>query len=410
MRPRAVYNAIWAVIGLGLGMVSTIGAIYRVREAGLDPFELVLVGTTLEITVLLFEIPTGVVADVISRRLSVVIGAFVVGAGFLLEGAVAALWSVLLAQVIWGFGYTFISGANTAWLADELSHGGHRDDHDDHGLAPALLRGTQWYQGALLVGVVLGGVLGIAGLRVPFVVAGLLFVALGVVLALRMEEHGFSPAPREERASWRTFLATFRDGAAVVRHRPVLLLLLGAAAFGGASSETVDRLWQVQFLEEFDIDDVVWFGVLNGGWAVLGIAGSEVVRRRQTSAGALLVGLEVVRLVGLGLFGLAGRIDLAVAGFLSTQVSRQVGHPVFVAWLNTRIRSAVRATVNSIHGQVDALGQLVGGPLLGLFARRASVGAALVASAVVLVPAVGLLAAAATAARTDEVDEPEGVA
>jgi DHA3 family tetracycline resistance protein-like MFS transporter len=392
MQPRAVYNAIWTVTGLAFGMVSTIGAVYRVREAGLDAFELVLVGTTLELTILVFEVPTGVVADVVSRRLSVVIGAFVVGAGFLLEGAVPALWSVLLAQVVWGFGYTFISGANTAWLADELG--------DEEALAPALLRGTQWYQGSLLAGIGLGGVLALADLQVPVLAAGALFGGLGVVLALRMEEHGFQPAPREERQTFSAMARTFGEGVRVVRGRPVLVLLLAAAAFGGAASETVDRLWQVRFLDDFDIDAVLWFGVLNGVWAVVGITGSEIVRRRGSGAPQLLVALEVTRLAGLGVFALAGRLDLAVVGFVTTQASRQVAQPLLVAWLNTRLQSSVRATVNSILGQVDAVGQLAGGPLLGLLARRASVATALAASAILLVPAVAFMAAAA--ARVEE--------
>ncbi|MGH2684033.1 MAG: MFS transporter, partial [Actinomycetota bacterium] len=306
MQPRAVYNSIWAVTGLAFGMVSTIGAVYRVREAGLDPFELVLVGTMLELSILVFEVPTGVVADVVSRRLSIIVGLFIVGAGFVLEGSVPELWAVLSAQLVWGFGYTFISGANTAWLADELG--------DDDLLAPALLRGTQWYQASLLAGIGLGALLAVIDLQVPIVAGGAAFLALGVVLALRMEEHGFAPAPRESRTTFAAFFRTFGEGVAVVRGRTVLLLLLGVAAFGGASSETVDRLWQVRFLDDFDIDAVIWFGALNGAWAVVGITGSEIVRRRGTGAASLLVILEVVRLGGLFLFALVGRLDLAVVG------------------------------------------------------------------------------------------------
>jgi MFS transporter, DHA3 family, tetracycline resistance protein len=392
MGARAVYNAIWAATGLAFGMLSTIGAVYRVREAGLDPFELVLVGTMLEISILVFEVPTGVVADVFSRRLSVLIGTFVVAAGFLLEGLVPQLWAILTAQLVWGIGYTFISGANTAWLADELG--------DDELLAPALLRGTQWYQGALLAGIALGGGLAVVDLQVPMVGAGVVFLVLGVVLVGGMQEHGFTPVAREERATFGALFRTFAEGLAGVRGRTVLLLLLGASLFGGAASETVDRLWQVRFLEEFDLGTVAWFGALNGAWAVVGIGGSEIVRRRGSGEPRLLVALELVRLGGLFLFALAGRIDLAVVGFVSTQASRQVSHPLLVAWLNRRLESGVRATVNSILGQVDAVGQLVGGPLLGLLARRASVSAALFASAIVLVPGILLLIGAA--ARAEE--------
>ena len=92
-------------------MMSMISAIYRVQSAGLDPLQLVLVGTVLEITVFIFEIPTGIVADIYSRRLSTIIGYFLIGLGFMLEGALPFFGTILLAQIVWGIVATFQSGA-----------------------------------------------------------------------------------------------------------------------------------------------------------------------------------------------------------------------------------------------------------------------------------------------------------
>jgi hypothetical protein len=60
----------------------TISSLYHILTVGLDPLQLVLVGTALEVAVFLFEVPTGIVADVYSRRLSIIIGFFIVGVGF----------------------------------------------------------------------------------------------------------------------------------------------------------------------------------------------------------------------------------------------------------------------------------------------------------------------------------------
>jgi hypothetical protein len=65
-------------------------------------------------------VPTGIVADLYSRKLSVIIGVVLVGAGFMFEGLNPTFAGVLIAQVIWGIGYTFISGAREAWVADEV--------------------------------------------------------------------------------------------------------------------------------------------------------------------------------------------------------------------------------------------------------------------------------------------------
>ena len=80
-RPAAlpVYLTLAVARASFFALYSTLSAVYRIREAGLDPLELVLVGTVLELSVFLLEIPTGVVADVYSRRLSIGIGYALIG-------------------------------------------------------------------------------------------------------------------------------------------------------------------------------------------------------------------------------------------------------------------------------------------------------------------------------------------
>ena len=70
-------------------LVFTINMLYQVETVGLSPLQLVLVGTSLELAILIFEVPTGIVADLYSRRLSVIIGMFVIGLGFLVASLTA---------------------------------------------------------------------------------------------------------------------------------------------------------------------------------------------------------------------------------------------------------------------------------------------------------------------------------
>jgi DHA3 family tetracycline resistance protein-like MFS transporter len=95
-------------------------SLYEATVAGLTPLQLVLVGTAVELSIFVFEVPTGVVADVYSRRLSIIIGYLLMGVGFLVEGLFPAFLPILLAQVVWGLGYTFTSGATQAWITDEI--------------------------------------------------------------------------------------------------------------------------------------------------------------------------------------------------------------------------------------------------------------------------------------------------
>lgn len=115
----SVYLLFRFVCSLAVSMSTVLSIVYHLEVVQLDAFQLVLVGTVLETSCFLFEIPTGVVADLYSRRRSVLIGMFLYGLGFLMEGALPWFAPVLLAQVVWGCGDTFITGALEAWIASE---------------------------------------------------------------------------------------------------------------------------------------------------------------------------------------------------------------------------------------------------------------------------------------------------
>lgn len=107
----AVYLILEGGTALLLTTIFTVATVYRLEMAHLNPLQLVLVGTILEIAAFTFEVPTGVVADTYSRRVSVIIGVFLIGAAAMWEGSIPLFATILIAQVISGLGYTFISGA-----------------------------------------------------------------------------------------------------------------------------------------------------------------------------------------------------------------------------------------------------------------------------------------------------------
>src|SRR6185312_12072133 len=144
-------------------LVTTVAAVFCVEEAHLNALQLLLVGTTLEATCLVFQVPTGALADAVSRRLSVLVGLVLSGAGFILWGAFARFDTILLAQVLWGLGYTFFDGAEQAWIADELG---------DAEAVHAFIRGAQAGQAGAVVGIVLSVALAAISLPLPMIIAG----------------------------------------------------------------------------------------------------------------------------------------------------------------------------------------------------------------------------------------------
>jgi DHA3 family tetracycline resistance protein-like MFS transporter len=407
---------------LFVGMIDPIIAVYYVQVVGLGPLPLVLLGTVVEVTRLLFEVPTGVVADVYSRRLSVIIGVFLVGVCFVVQGLLPLLAAIVLAEVLRGIGATFTSGALEAWIADEIG---------EDRAAGAYLRYAQTRQLGALAGTAVGvGLAGIA-LGLPVVVGGAGMLVLGVFLVFAMPERRFVPArtggdeedgragpsgadgdagrPRPARhrrlGGLSDAAGTFLRGLRAIRGHQMLGTLMALWLVLALSTEGLDRLWEAHLLANFrfptvgDLSPVIWFGAINVTFMVLSVAANELARRRidltdDVAVARALSGLSVLRIAGVVLFGLTGSFGLAVAGYVSTEVCRQVTQPLFVGWVNRHVDPRVRATVLSMGGEVDAVGQLTGGPAIGLVAQLVSLRAAMVAVGLTLVPALPLLALA----------------
>jgi DHA3 family tetracycline resistance protein-like MFS transporter len=387
-----VFITLSALVDFLFSMIFTASAVYQVTRVGLTPLQLVLVGTTLELSVFLFEIPTGVIADVYSRRLSIIIGYFVIGVGFLVEGSFPFFAAILLAQVLWGLGYTFTSGATQAWITDEIG---------EQAAGQAFLRANQVGQISGLLGIVAGSLLGSLQINLPIQLGGLLLAATGVFLLLFMPEHGFRPIPREERNSWEHMLHTFKTGVAVVRQRPALLNILLIGLFYGLYSEGFDRLWTKHILDNYalpwsdTIQPVVWFGVLRGAGVLLTAGVSEIVQRQVRtesfrSVARALISLTVTLILSLFVFAQAPWLALVVLAYWVIYVSRNLIGPLYTTWVNQRLESGVRATVISMSSQVDAIGQIAGGPLVGWIGSAFSVQAAITISGLLLMPALPL--------------------
>jgi DHA3 family tetracycline resistance protein-like MFS transporter len=375
-------------LALSLTMVFTVMAVYRVQVVGVSPLQLVLIGTVMEAAYFLLEMPTGIVADVVSRRLSVIIGMFFLGVAALIEGLFPIFGVILLSQVAWALGYAFTSGATEAWIADEVG---------EAAVGRVFLRGTQVRQLGTLLGTGLSVALASVRLNLPMLVGGGMVVALAALLALVMTEHGFRPLPREERSTWGQMGVTLRAGVAAVRGRPLLISLLGISAVAGMSSEGFDRLWQNHLLVGFtfpalgNLDPVVWFGIINAGATIISLVAVEAVTRwlrpRADAAGVrVLFWMYVLLCASVVAFGLARQFGLALAAFWSATTMRRASDPLYSAWLNRQIDSRVRATVLSMSSQCDALGQVIGGPIIGLIASGVSISAAMVVTGLSLAP------------------------
>jgi DHA3 family tetracycline resistance protein-like MFS transporter len=387
--PVRTYYVLNVVMTLCFTLFSTLSLVYMATTVGLSPLQMVLVGTVLEAVCFLFEIPTGIVSDLYSRRLSILIGLVLVGAGFLLQGMVPTFAGVLAAQVVWGIGYTFTSGSVEAWLTDEIGQ---------DAIGPIFTREVQLSLGATFVGVIAAGALGLLDIRVPMVVGGAGLVLLAGWLALTMPERHFTRTPAAQRETFAQMGRSFSAGVSMARRSRVVRSFFLISLVVGLSSEAFDRLWTLRILE-FEFPDVlgtdspvVWFAAFTLVGTIVSLLSSLVVNRVSPARvnalhpGGLLAALAVLQVVGILGLALLGDLWLALAAMWLRGAARAVAAPIQAAWLNRNVDSSVRATVLSMNGQFDAIGQVIGGPPLGALANRSSVSTALAVSALVLSP------------------------
>ncbi len=396
MDAYALYLRLQAVASFSFALIFTINMIYQVETVGLTPLQLVLVGTALEASVFLFEVPTGIVADVFSRRASVLIGYMIIGAGFILEGSIPAFWAVVTGQALWGLGYTFTSGATQAWLSDEIG---------EANANRAFLRGQQMSQLGALLGILTSVWMAGFSLSLPIRAGGMLFILLGLLLILWMPETGFQVTRSEERSSWKEISHTFRSGLGMIRVRPILATILLIGLFYGLYSEGYDRLWTKHLLDSFSfpdfirLDTVGWFGIIQIGSLVLAAAAIEVVRRwvnmeNAASIARMLLVLTALLVLSLLILAQATGFWVALLCVWMVSITRDLIGPIYTGWVNQSLDSRVRATVISMSSQVDAIGQIAGGPVMGAVGNLFSVRAALSLSGLILSPVLLLFAQA----------------
>ena len=385
------FYALTAVTAFAFTLCFTLNLVFQYSVVGLDPFQMVLVGTVLEVTCFLFEVPTGVVADLWSRRLSVIIGFLLIGVGFTVEGAVATFAAAIVGNVIWGIGYTFTSGALQAWITDEVG--------EEH-VGPVFTRATQIELASSFGGALAAGALGLIHLRVPVIASGVVLMGLAIVLWAVMPERHFHPTSEGERETFGRLKEQLLGGLRIARGRRVVRAFLLVSLLAGLASEVFDRLWTVRILESFEMPEV--FGgseavaftafALAGTLVSLGasLASSRWLPARavDTAPGLPVALSALVQVLAVAGVALVANLWMALVCVWIRGAAMAFSAPIESTWLNRNLDSSTRATVLSMNSQANAVGQVAGGPPLGALATRAGIPAALLVAAAVQLPSV----------------------
>jgi MFS family permease len=365
-RVQRVYLLLTLLSTLSASFIWGINTLFLL-DAGLNNAEAFAANAFFTAGMVIFEVPTGALADLWGRRVSYLLGAAtLLGSTLLYLGmwhAHAPLWGWAIASGILGLGFTFFSGATEAWLVDALVATGFGDR-----LESVMARGQVVGGAAMLAGSVAGGVVAQAtNLGMPYVIRS---VCLGLTLVAAfflMRDIGFKPdrskGPLKEVR--RVLRATIDNGW---RNSPVRWLMLSAVFLGGVDMFAFYAL-QPYLLELYG--DRTAFGI--AGLAAAIVAGTQMLagfvvpfmRRvlpRRTSA---LVAMALAGIASLALIGMTRSFPLAVALLVVWGLTFSAAVPIRQAYLNGIIPSRERATVLSFDNLMGSTGGVVAQPALG---------------------------------------------
>jgi MFS family permease len=362
-------------------------------DAGLSNLEAFAANAFFTAGMVIFEVPTGVVADTWGRRTSYLLGTLTLAIStflyFLMWQVKAPFWLWALVSVLIGLGFTFFSGAVEAWLVDALDFAKY-----EGGLEAVFGRGQMVSGAAMLGGSVLGGIIAQATtLGVPFLLRVAILLMMFAVAYRLMKDLGFSPEPATHplRAARAVFNASLEHG---LKNPPVRWVMLAGMFEGGVAIYAFYAL-QPYLLELYGDPDAYSIA----GLAAAIVSGAQIVGgylaprirglfHRRTTA---LIVATVVSVAVLALLGVTTAFWLALVLLVVWGLVYAAVIPIRQAYLNDMIPSAQRATVLSFDSLMDSSGGVVVQPVLGRVADVYSYATSFLVSAAINLVAVPFL-------------------
>jgi len=336
-------------------------------DAGLSNFQAFAANAFFTAGMVLFEVPTGIVADSWGRRASFLLGTItlaVTTAFYVWLWSVhGPFWAWAVSSALIGLGFTFFSGAVEAWLVDALHATG-----DDGPLDPVFARGQVFIGSGMLIGSAGGGLLAQwLGLGAPYVLRAAVLVVMFVVALLLMHDLGFTPVRGQGYLHEVRRIAgnSVRYG---LRVRPVRWLLIAGLCVGGVGIY-VGYALQPHLLDLWGDDSAYAVAGLSAALLAAAQIGGGLLTprlrplfRRRT---AMILVLSSAGILCVLLIALVPSF-WAVLGFIVLWgLTGSAAIPVRQAYLNGMLPSEQRATLLSFDSLMSSTGGAVAQPLLG---------------------------------------------
>jgi len=340
------------------------------QENGLSMQDIFVLQAVFAVTMVLFEIPSGFLSDIIGHRKSLVLGSALTVLGVSVYVFAYGFWLIMLAEIILGIGYAFFSGADSALLYNSLTVLGRESEHKKIESRLLSIGGI-----SAAVGGVLGGLLATISLRIPFIIEVLIVLPM-VPLALSFTEPAIKRLKTSRKDIWKDMKKIIHYS--LHGHKKLKWIILYAAAI---NTSTLVFVWMMQPYWKLVGVPLVWFGVL---WAVLNLAIAvfaplahnleDMIGLRKSLV--LFVMLVAITYFILGAFPLLYTVPVILVFYFV----RAVQQPILRDYVHKIIESDVRATVLSIQALAGRSLYIIVGPIIGYMIDTFSLPSALIIS------------------------------
>ena len=323
------------------------------KENGLSMQDIMVLQALYSLALVIFEVPSGYFSDTIGRRNSLVAGSILCTFGFFIYSLSYSFFGFLCAEMILGFGYSFISGTDSALLYDTLLE---TEKEKDFTRKQGRLSATANFSEAAAG--ILGGIIAVSSLRLNFYIeTGIIALSIPVALSIVEPKTHKNLKPK----------ITYKGFCNIIRETfsdPLLFWLIAYNAVILASTLTI--VWFVQPYLKISGIPLIMFGII---WTVLNLsvgAASLSADKLKNILGNKFSFILPVILIVTGYFSLSFmNLKWAFALFILLYIARGYTLPVFTNRINLQIPSERRATVLSIRVLLTRLIFCIVGPVSG---------------------------------------------
>ena len=375
-----VYVAFVFLFRMGLGFIGGTYSNY-LRAFGLDELQLNLVNVAFFITIFLFEIPTGIFADVFGRKKSFVVACFIFAISNLIYAFSHSFWGFVTAEIIGAIAATFSSGAFQAWFVDRMKHYGHNEKL--YGVL-RIEQLTSCVTGALCA--IAGGAMADYYLPLPWLAGSVAFFITGIIATFAMHEEAFIKTSH----SWRSALVKMKDTAVMsylfAKNDNKFRFALLAGMILSFCVMAANMEWQTIF--HFEKPKNLYNGIIMAGILASIMTGGMISKwllKKTTNEQLAITISQIIIGIFIILSVSTGYVPAIIGFFLAHEMGRGIYGPIKSAYLNDAIPCSERATLLSVESMTSYLSGTLGLIVSGLIAKYIGIPTAWIVSGGLLI-------------------------